>query len=164
MGRLLTFPTQSKERKPRGSRANFKVVIPDRLYQRGNFLTWPRRQKERLLEQHKIDIIVNLWAKPDPEVTEDSGRIYFHIPMGSSVDNPKFLETIVSILSTNMKFGMRVLVHCEAGVNRSVFLCSLLVAELLDLNGEQALSYVQERCGRTKVHHALKKYIFEAYP
>lgn len=141
------------------TRAAANVVIPDLLFQRGNFLTWPYAQKQRLLADNQITVVVNLWTKVDSDLsTDEPGRVYLHWPIpGDRV--PAEWRLMRSFLGALLRANRRVLVHCEAGVNRSVWLCALLLADLEDISGTEALQRVEAAIGRIHVRSALREHL-----
>lgn len=129
-------------------------IIPEKLYQRGQFITFPWAAKMAMLERHEIDVVVNLWARPDPELHTKQGLIYIHWPIGGG-EPPYPKWPIIACLDEYMSAGRRVLVHCEAGVNRSIWLASLLSAIQLGISGNEAFERLQEKTGRVKVRAGL---------
>jgi protein-tyrosine phosphatase len=108
-------------------RASARTIAPGRLYQRGHFLTWPRAQKWSLIEELGIRTVVNLWVKVDPDLSNDKGLLYINWPIpGDRI--PPDVDLMVPWLAKLLDRGP-MLVQCEAGVNRSMWLCGrLLVA------------------------------------
>lgn len=143
-------------------RASFNEVIPGKLYQRGRFLSWPRKKKDQMLEDHKIRVVVNLWSKVDPEVSGDSDRIYIHLPMkGNKPLDEIVLEKLIPFLASFILWNNAVLVHCEAGVNRSCYLTACLVANYEGISGEEALKIVEETCGKVKLNKNLRQALLD---
>jgi protein-tyrosine phosphatase len=112
------------------SRASANTVLPGKIYQRGNFLSWPRRQKERLLSELGVTIVVNMWAKMDADLSweNDTGRIYLQWHTSPS-EVPPDADLFVLWLSALLNRGHVVLIHCEAGRGRSVWLSTRLLAQ-----------------------------------
>lgn len=109
-------------------------IVPGRVYQRGQFVTFPVHQKLAMLERNRIDVVVNLWARPDMELHQKDGLIYIHWPIaGNVVPSPKW--PIIDMLASYYDAGKNILIHCEAGVNRSVWLALLLRAVILEEEG-----------------------------
>lgn len=143
-------------------RAAFNEVIPGKLYQRGRFLSWPRKKKDQMLEDHNIRVVINLWSKVDPEVSGDSNRIYLHLPMkGNRPIDSVILDGLLVFLMPFVASEDAVLVHCEAGVNRSCYLVACLVAEYENISGKEALGIIEEKCGKVKMNKNLKEAILE---
>lgn len=111
------------------SRGGVNIVIPGKLYQRANMLKWPAAQKEKLLAELGITVVVNLWSKVDPDMSHGS-RLYLNYPMTSLNVDEGTAATMTSAVARLIDAGHVVLVHCEAGRNRSVWFCTRLVMAL----------------------------------
>jgi protein-tyrosine phosphatase len=125
------------------ARAAANVVIPDRLFQRGQFLTWSKRQKQRLLGELGITVVCNLWAKIDPDIAfeENTNRMYIQWHTSPSVV-PDDAETVIPMLAGLLRNGHRMLIHCEAGRGRSVWLSARVLAEYAGIPRIEALAQV----------------------
>ncbi len=151
--------------KKKRRRAALNEVIPGKLYQRGRFEGWPQKQKERVLKEHNIGMVVNLWAKMDPEVANDTRILYLFYPIyGNKPPPPGMLKILVQLIREQIRYGLAVLIHCEAGVNRSCFLSACVVAELEGMCGEAALGYIGGVCGKVKIHKNLQDTVRYFYP
>lgn len=124
-------------------------LVGERLYQRGHFLTWPHERKWEMLVDLDIGLVVNLWVKVDPDL---SGLPVLALPMhGDYV--PAWADKAARIAADWQ--GGAVLVHCEAGVNRSAWFCArVLMAR--GMSGAEALFQVAQAIGRTKINPKLK--------
>ena len=152
--------TEKKKRR----RAVFNEVLPGKLYQRGRFQSWPRNKKQKLLDEFGIIMVVNLWSKVDPEISNDVYRTYLHFPMkGNSVPPPEVLESMLTMMKAHIHQNGAVLIHCEAGVNRSCFLTACLVADVQKISGQAALNFVGLQCGRVKMNKVLRQYVVDHY-
>ena len=150
---------------PKRKREQLIEVLPDKLYQRGRFLSWPGKKKKQVLEENNIGLVVNLWSKVDPEVSNDTRRTYLHYPMkGNVAPEPKQLDALLDFIHSFFEQGYAVLIHCEAGVNRSCFLTACVVAEYNGRHGTEALLYVEETCGKVKIHKNLQQFVKDHYP
>ena len=89
------------------------------------------------------------FADPDtyPPAGETEGFFYLKAPLvdGEDVPDPAVTIRLASLVAGLVDDGYRVLVHCTFGRNRSGLMASLVVRELLDLPGAEAMRYVQER-------------------
>jgi protein-tyrosine phosphatase len=133
-----------------GRRASVNEILAGRIYQRGQFLTWPYEQKKQLLDEFKIDIVVNMWSKVDPDMsTGDQGRVYL-CWLTSPSEVPEHADLFVRFLMTLVRQGKRILIHCEAGRGRSVWLSTRLLAEVEEISRAEALSRVE-----AIMHHSL---------
>ncbi len=150
--------------KKKRKRAGLSEVIPGQLYQRGRFQSWPRKQKDRVLEEHNIGLVVNLWSKVDPEVSGDTRRMYLHWPIyGNQSPNRDQLDAVVKLIANTMDRGQAVLIHCEAGVNRSCFLVACVVAAVHHMNGDWAFKQIKDTCGKVKINPKLVATLMERY-
>lgn len=127
-------------------------IIPG-LYQRANFLSWTYKQKQDFLHEHGISVVVNLWNKVDPDLSGQVLYICWPIRGNKLPDGARALILMVAAL---IKRGETVLVHCEAGVNRSAWFCAEVVSQLNGLSLKDALAFVQEKQPRAKVNMGLK--------
>lgn len=126
------------------ARASLNEVIPGKLYQRGQFLTWPHPQKWRLLEEYKITLVVNLWSKVDPDLsTNTHGRVYLNWVCSPS-EVPENADLLIGIVASAIEQGFCALIHCEAGRGRSVWLSGKVLAEVENLAGKEALSRIEK--------------------
>jgi len=109
------------------SRADLTTIMPNQLYQRGRFLTWPASQKWAMLDRYKIDTVVNMWSKVDPDLSsERHGTLYLNWHTSPS-EVPLGADRMIGFLSGLLSDGHVMLVHCEAGHGRSVWLCAALL-------------------------------------
>lgn len=129
-------------------------IIPGKLYQRGQFMTFPVISKIQMLERYDIGMVVNLWYRPDPELHIKDGLIYIHWPIGGG-EVPFMDSHMINFLNDHLSNGTKVLVHCEAGVNRSIWLATRLVMKQEVLSGAEAFQIVSNAVGRTKVRSGL---------
>lgn len=132
------------------TRGGLIEVIPG-LYQRGNFLSWPYKQKTEMLQRNGITVVYNLWSKVDPDL---SGQcLYINWPIRGNAYPEHALE-MVSHASNLLASGEVLLVHCEAGVNRSAWFCAAIVARVNGWPYERALQLVQQRIPRARPNAA----------
>lgn len=125
-------------------------IIPGKLYQRGQILTWQRAKKYAMFQQYGIKTVVNFWPKMDSDLAE-SGVVYLHIP---SVQSEQMLSSLVDLASqwvAQLCERDPVLVICEAGVTRSVYFCVLVTSEVLGISLQDAKEYVASRLGRVSL-------------
>lgn len=115
-------------------------MVPGRVWQGGcpvDF-TWVR--------QSGVTAVVDLAdADTHPPVGATDDLVYVKVPLVDGDDLPEVrlvmrLAHLVAGLAEN---GHRVLVHCTFGRNRSGLLTALVVRELLDLSGAEALDHVR---------------------
>lgn len=146
-------------------------VIPGKLYQRANFLTWPYGQKKAMLDDLGVNVVVNLWRPVDSDMadnrpgTKHNDRIYLNWHMATNVA-PSGGHAMVRFLGDLMRQGHVLLVHCEAGRNRSAWLCARLVKDALRVTPEHAIQIVTRAAPRIKISTELQADIFSApyYP
>lgn len=126
------------------ARMGVNEVLPGSLYQRGHFLTWTHAQKHEFLEDLGVDVVVNLWGRVDPDLSSNGHDIYYVVQPVSSRSVGLEEEALVSMIGALMFAGHRVLVHCEAGVNRSAWLCARLVALRNHITAPEAWDIVKK--------------------
>lgn len=122
-------------------------IVPGKLYQRGEFMDFPREIKLSELRRRGIDIVINVWSKSDKEISEEMFR-YIHWPLPDGelrACDKQFLSGVAMWVVGDISDGHRVLVHCHAGRNRSALVSALLVRQLFGMSGAQAIEYVRER-------------------
>lgn len=129
-------------------RQGVRQIVP-RLYQRGHFLTWPYERKRQMMHDLRIDLVINLWLKADPDL---SGMNYINMPMHG--DAVPLNADLVARMAADW-IGGGVLVHCEAGVNRSAWFCARILMSR-GLSGEEAYAAVMEAVPKARIHTALK--------
>jgi len=138
-------------------RAGVNEVIPSVLYQRGQFVTWPHDYKRRMLDDLNISVVVNLWLPVDSDLArvQHESLIYiaWHIP-GDSI--PVTADRMITFIAGLMRDGRRVLVHCEAGRNRSAWLCARLAANVVGLSRPEAWDLIKRTIPSAKVNRAFE--------
>ncbi len=126
------------------------VGYPGQIFQRGHFLTWPHARKWQMINDLNIDVIVNLWVKTDSDL---SGISYLNFPMpGDEV--PHWSQPVVALLEGMVNANL--LIHCEAGVNRSAWLCARILMARYEMTGEQAYGRVMIAHPKARIHSTLK--------
>ena len=144
-------------------------VIPGRLYQRANFLTWPYMDKKDMLSALSINVVVNLWRPIDSDMadhrrgTKHNDALYINWHMATDTP-PSGADDLVRFLGALMRKEAVVLVHCEAGRNRSAWLCARLVGDLLNVDWKVALATVQRAVPKAAINRRLKKDVEQARP
>lgn len=129
-------------------------IIPDTLYQRGQFVTFPIQTKIDMLNQYNIGLVVNLWSRPDPELHAKPGLIYIHWPIAGNT-RPFMAESMIELINDYLCAGVKTIVHCEAGVNRSIWLVSRLLAYQEGISGPEAYEKVSAAVSHTKMRSGL---------
>ena len=132
-------------------------VVPEHLYQRGNFLAWPWQRKRSFLEKYRITVVVNLWGKVDSDL---EGMKYIVWPLRSD-DDPGGVDGLLTLLHGLLDAGERLLIHCEAGVNRSVWLCGKLLRRWQGLTGKQAADRLAATVQRAKINPRLLRDLYQ---
>ena len=119
-------------------------IIPDKLYQSARTHNLSSYEKQILVKQYKIDLIVNLWHTADEEMAGivRGGYIHRYLPDGKT---PVFdeLERIADIVTPLIQKGTVVLSHCYGGRNRSGLLNAIIVMRLFHCDGEAAYRYIR---------------------
>lgn len=114
------------------SRMSANEIIPGKLYQRGQFLTWTYDQKRKFLSDRGITLVVNLWSKFDSDL---SGLCTYFCWETSPHEVPKNAITTIDFLRDSMLNGHVVLIHCEAGRGRSVWLAARVASKMWGASG-----------------------------
>ena len=117
-------------------------LVPGRLWQGGCPVDYD------WVRDAGITAVIDL-ADPDtyPPAGATEGLLYLKCPLvdGEDVPDPALTLRLASLVAGLAEDGYRVLVHCTFGRNRSGLMASLVVRELLRLEGGEAMRYVQER-------------------
>lgn len=92
------------------------------------------------------------WESRYERVREGEPRLLMalHIPLIDSegwLDAPTASVT-AQYIATLLKTGRKILIHCDGGVFRSVFMTALVVSLVEDIPGTNALAFVQKARGR----------------
>lgn len=104
-----------------------------------------------MLRRYGITVVFNLWNKVDPDL---SGQVlYVNWPIRGNA-MPDHADLMVTYAASLLASGERLLVHCEAGVNRSAWFCAAILAKATDTTYDAALEKVQRRIPRAKPHQA----------
>lgn len=94
-------------------------------------------------DSYGVDTVVNLWSKIDPDLSPEAlGLTYINWHTSPS-DVPADWREMVSFLTAWLHRGHTLLVHCEAGRGRSVWLCGWLLRTFEGLTGPEALARLE---------------------
>ena len=146
------------------SRGGVNEVIPGLLFQRANFLNWPRRQKQAMLARHGIRVVVNLWHKADPDLSSDAEGTLLYLNWHIAGDTvPDHAKEIIQLLLLLLHDRWPILIHCEAGSNRSVWLAAELVRRWGGVTGEEALEMIQSRVPGAKINRHLREALYNGH-
>lgn len=143
------------------TRSALNVIVPGKLYQRGQILSWQQDVKKQMMGERGISVVVNFWPKLDCDLYDLPVEVYLHIPAFRS---HKMLE---SHIQTSAKYvadlirndNKGVLVLCEAGVTRSVYFCILVVSELHGIPIKEAYDYVKSKLPKISMKEFMMKKI-----
>lgn len=155
MGPREELPSSGVVKKRRGA----NEVLPGVLYQRGHFLTWSYREKGILLQDYGIDTVVNLWRPVDGDLANRAIYLTWHM---ETDEPPKDATALVGFVAYLLRRGHTALVHCEAGRNRSAWLCARLVREVAGVGPEEALRVVREAIPNAAINKVLLEDIMTA--
>jgi hypothetical protein len=137
------------------------VEVRPYLFQRGQTLTWPRDQKLRILDAHKIDLVINLWLKVDPDLSGECRYVNWPIPGDRVADD---IDDVVELAVRSIARHRGVLVHCEAGKNRSAFVCALVLARTENTSGAQAWERLRAANPSVELRPALRDHLLAVLP
>ncbi len=134
-------------------------IIPGSLYQRGRFDKWPKKRKLLELEELGITVVANMIRIPDEDIAGPDGVEYYMLPIpDGKIKDPDMLNRLADRLLQRILGGKKVLIHCNAGRNRSGLVSALVVRRYYKISGQEALNYV-----RGKRPQAIANPHFEAY-
>lgn len=141
-------------------RKRINTIISDKLYQRGQILTWPREDKLKLIEEKNIQIVVNFWPKIDPDLGE-LDVWYLYIPTERSINmmKPNIFRIAKYISDKLSEEAGSALILCEAGKTRSVFFCGLILQYYWKSNRMEAYQQLNAHVP----DHRLKKFMIEYF-
>ena len=124
-----------------------KEIVPECVYQRAQFYDFPAELKKSELERLGIGCVVCLIPKYDRDLCWLQDR-YVHIP----IPDGRVSEGCSALLLENacrvgkwIDDGVKALVHCRAGRNRSSLFSALLAVRSLGLTGAQSVDYLREK-------------------
>jgi hypothetical protein len=142
------------------TRGGVNEILPGVLYQRANMLKWPKEQKEKLLDELGITVVVNLWSKVDPDMSHPS-RIYLNYPMTSKSPDENTAHVMTAAVVDLLLAGHKVLIHCEAGRNRSVWLTTRVVARMKAWSIREAGAHVYAAVPGAKLRPELADNLYD---
>jgi len=134
------------------------------LYQRGQFLNYPLETKLSFIQLYRIDIIINLWHTADDELEPHLWKyIHRYFPDSEKEIDTEWLLDIANRIACWIDVGHVVLVHCYGGNNRSGLISALVLRELYDVTGLQAMRKVQSIKTRA-LHNVLYQEFLRSLP
>lgn len=101
-----------------------------------------------------MDVVVNLSQYPDDfwKTLPGWDGLYLWWPIDDAdIPDPNQLATVTALVQTALVRGTRthtsgsVLVHCDAGVNRSGLVCALVASRVLGTSGAEAVALVRQK-------------------
>ncbi len=108
-----------------------------------------------------IDVVVDVSdpdQQPDPRDVQDLDYRKCPLTDGDELPDEEQVAELVRHVVDSVRNGRRVLVHCSFGKNRSGFVVTLAVRELLGVTGAEAVTHV-----RSRRHRAVNNKTFAAY-
>lgn len=139
------------------SRASANEVVKGKLYQRGQFLTWPHAQKHRMLKEFGITFVVNLWSKVDPDLSAtELDRVYLNWHCSPSEVPPNH-EVLIDVIARAIEGGHVALIHCEAGRGRSVWLAARVMHKLNGMTGKEVLKEIERAVPNENLTDTLRR-------
>ena len=114
-----------------------------------------------------IDVVLDL-ADPDayPPSEEIDGLVYLKCPLvdTDAVPEPGLTLRLAHLVAGLVRDGHQALVHCTFGRNRSGLLATLVVRDLLGLDGADSLAHVRERRPGVANNEAFERWLTELPP
>ncbi len=119
-------------------------ILAGKLYQRGRFDKWPKERKLLELKELGITVVANMIRIPDDDISGPDGVEYYMLPIADGkIKDPDMLNKLADRLFQRIMEGKKVLIHCNAGRNRSGLVSALVVRRYYYLSGHEALNYVR---------------------
>ncbi len=133
-------------------RNSVNKIIPGKLYQRGQILTWQPEVKYEFFREHRITLVANFWPKLDPDLAGAPIRQYLHLPAPRSEEMlSSRMDMAANYIAALLRKKEVALILCEAGVTRSVYFCVLVVSHLLNVDLEEAFHQVESRMPKVRL-------------
>jgi hypothetical protein len=124
----------------------FSHVI-DNLWQGcspAEFLDWSNPMQWLETEEGpRFDKILNLWPWGSYFVPEGTEKIDVVAYDGSEVDYNTFQNAAILVMDW-LEEGHKVLVHCQAGLNRSSFVVALVLMERYKMSADEAINHIRK--------------------
>lgn len=137
-----------------------REIIPGKLYTRGRFDRHSKETKLKSLREQGIGIVVNLIKRFDEDLAGPDGLEYYSLPIADGEDWDQAMVLALSYrMAERIREGQRILVHCNAGRNRSGLVCALIVRELWGISGSEALEYVRKKRPRAVDNPHFEEYL-----
>ena len=136
-------------------------IIPGKLYQRGQIMTWQPDVKQKIFEELGISIVVNFWPKIDYDLAIMPLDFYLYAP---AMRSEQMLEDRMEILAMSIaqmlqETNAAALILCEAGVTRSVFFSVLVVSYYMNCSLSEAYNIVEAILPKMKLKQFMLDYI-----
>ena len=110
------------------------IQFHEHLYSRGHTKRFDTQRMLTALREMDIRLIVNLAPSVDPllqAAARMTGLEYWHAPLSDGINvDPEQILPIVNRVVSFIKDGCSVLVHCNAGRNRTGLIVVLVLAEV----------------------------------
>lgn len=125
------------------------MILPERLYQRGDMHHHPREAKSEMITRLRLGLVVSLYGPRDEDLSELLAGQYIHNPIPDGVRTD--FDALAKIADRAIEIAAgkgAILTICHAGRNRSGLLSALIVRRLNGVSGAEALRVV--RAGRPR--------------
>lgn len=129
------------------------------LYQSGDTTKLEEKERKELATQ--LQGVLNLQRKRDEILS--TVEWYCHINISNYWDRVKNKSQIMVVVERVVEFisnGKNVLVHCNQGLNRSVFLC-VLILKRLGYSTEEAIERLESSGVKTNRMYEINKKVFD---
>lgn len=100
---------------------------------------------EKTLAKEKFDTIVTLCRKQLPFELKQLTTAHLHIPLsdGKDIPNLENMQDVLDITVQSCRAGLKTLVHCYRGRNRSGLVATIALARLREITLREALEHVR---------------------
>jgi Predicted protein-tyrosine phosphatase len=123
------------------------TIIPNLLYQRGEFSHFPLNQSIQFLRELNIIAVVNVAPRADYALRDSNAVAYVHEPFPDGHRAERIFpaaERAARAAYEFLRWKQPVLVHCHAGRNRSSLVTAILLMELQLKTGSEAIAILRK--------------------
>lgn len=120
-------------------------ILPGLLYQRGHIEKRSPSDVAETLRERNISIVVNLHRRQNRNLPPNVMHIQWPIA-DNKIPDVATLKGLVRFLVDFLRWGDgAILVHCNAGRNRSSLVTAMVMAQYFGFSGKKCIELVRER-------------------